>query len=130
MRAAIAILCAGVAAGCMAEGPVPPSEAGAAELAAAVEGRTAGAPRSCVSQLNLGASRSAGNEAIIFEGPGDTIYVNRPAGGCPNLDGRTLVTRTTSTQLCRGDIVAVVDPVSGTEFGSCGLADFVPYTRP
>ena len=116
-------------AGCTAEGAVSPSESGAARLAEALEGRTAGAPTSCVSQLNLRSSRSAGEEAIILDGPGGTIYVNRPPAGCPNLEGRTLVTRTSSSQLCRGDIATVIDSASGTEYGSCGLGDFTPYRR-
>ena len=89
----------------------------------------AGQPVSCVSQRDLRGNRSAG-DAIIFTGPGDRIWVNRSAGGCPELNsGRTLVTRTSSTQLCRGDIATVVDPVSGFSSGSCGLGDFVPYRR-
>jgi len=129
MRRILPIISLAIVAGCTAEGVVAPSESGGARLAAALEGRTPGAPMSCVSQLNLRSSRSAGEEAIIFDGPGDTIYVNRPPAGCPNLEGRTLVTRSTSSQLCRGDIVTVVDATTGTEYGSCGLGEFVPYRR-
>ena len=117
-------------AGCTAEPPAAPSESDAASLAAALEGRTAGQPISCVSQQTLRGNRSIGEGAILFDGPGGTIYVNRPPAGCPRIDsGRTLVTRTTTGQLCRGDIVNVVDAPSGTEYGSCGLGDFVPYSR-
>ena len=71
-----------------------------------------------------------GDQAILFEGTGDTLYLNRPAGGCSGLaEGRALVVRTTISQLCRGDIVTVLDPVSGVEYGGCGLGDFVPYRR-
>jgi hypothetical protein len=56
--------------------------------------------------------------------------VNRPPGGCPELKfSRALITRTTSNQLCRGDIATVFDTVSGIQFGSCGLGDFTPYRR-
>ena len=59
-----------------------------------------------------------------------TVYVNRPSGGCVNLrSGYALRTSTTSTQLCRGEIATVFDPVSGAEWGSCALGDFVPYRR-
>ena len=89
----------------------------------------AGQPVSCVSQRDLRGNRSAG-DAIIFTGPGDRIWVNRPAGGCPGVGaGRSLVTRTSSTQLCRGDIANVVDLVSGHSGGGCPLGDFVPYRR-
>ena len=129
MKRALSLLPLLLVAGCMDEGPATPSAADEALLATALEGRSAGPPQSCIRQVGLGSSRSAGEAAIIFEGPGDILYVNRPPAGCPSLDGRTLVTRTTSTQLCRGDIVNVVDPVSGTQYGSCGLGDFVPYRR-
>jgi hypothetical protein len=129
MKQALLLLSLTLAAGCTAEGAVAPSESGGARLAAALEGRTPGAPMNCVSQLNLRSSRSAGEEAIIFDGPGGTIYVNRPPAGCPSLEGRAMVTRSTSSQLCRGDIVTVIDTATGTEYGSCGLGEFVPYRR-
>lgn len=89
-----------------------------------------GPPESCVSQRNLRSNRSVGEGAIIFEGPGSLLYVNRPSAGCPDLNfGRTLISRTTSSRLCRGDIVTVADLTSGAEFGGCGLGDFVPYRR-
>ena len=116
-------------AGCAQE-EIEPSADTQAELAGALRNYTqAGEPVSCVSTRSLQGNRSAG-DAIIFSGIGDRIWVNRPAGGCPELNsGRTLVTRTSSTQLCRGDIANVVDPVSGIGFGACGLGDFVPYRR-
>jgi hypothetical protein len=40
-----------------------------------------------------------------------------------------MVTRTTSTRLCEGDIATVVDPVSGIFHGSCALGAFTPYRR-
>jgi len=114
-----------------AVGTQSPSERDAARTAQLMAGRTAGTPVSCVNMRDLGSSRSTGDGGILFEGPGRRIvYVNRPAGGCPDLGpGRTLVTRTTTTRLCRGDIAQVVDPVSRVNYGGCGLGDFVPYTR-
>lgn len=121
---------AGLAAGCMDEGPAAPSASASASLAAALEGRVAGPPVDCVSQRDLRGNRSAGEGAVIFDGPGDMIYVNRPPAGCPELDvGRALVTRTTTGRLCRGDIVTVVDTASSIQYGSCGLGEFTPYRR-
>ena len=130
MKQIVILALAALAAGCMDGEPVAPSAADSARLADALNGRVAGTPQACVSQRDLSGNRSAGEGAIIFDGLGDTIYVNRPPSGCPILDsGRTLVTRTTSGQLCRGDIVSVVDASSNTQFGSCGLGDFTPYRR-
>lgn len=99
------------------------------ELAEAIRGRVAGPPVACVNLRDLRGNRSAGEQAIIFDGPSRrTIYVNRPPAGCPDLNfNRTLTTRTTSTRLCRGDIATVVDLTSGAFYGSCGLGDFTPY---
>lgn len=89
----------------------------------------AGPALSCVNQRDLGSNKSIG-DAILFSGTRGRAYVNRPAGGCPNMNfGRALVTRTYSSQLCRGDIATVVDPVSGVSYGGCGLGEFVPYKR-
>ena len=115
--------------GCAPQEPLDRPPPPGPDLAEALAGRTAGTPVPCVSQRDLRSNRSVG-DAILFDGPGDIVYVNRPAGGCPSLDfGRVLITRTTSSRLCRGDIATVVDPVSGTEYGGCGLGDFVPYRR-
>ncbi|HEV2866651.1 MAG TPA: DUF6491 family protein [Allosphingosinicella sp.] len=123
---------AALAAGCAMEAPV---EDAAYEpegrVAEALAGRTAGEPVDCVDMRQLRSNRSLGDNAMLFEGPGDIVYLNRPSGGCQSLEfGRSLRTRTTSTRLCRGDIVTVFDPVSGVEYGGCGLGDFVPYRRP
>jgi hypothetical protein len=122
-----------LAAGCMAERPLERADARTESLLAeALHGRvSAGPPQSCVQQRTLGGNRSAGEGAIIFDSMGrDLVYVNRPAAGCPEIrSGRAIKVRTTSAQLCRGDIVEVFDPVSGIGFGGCGLGDFEPYRR-
>lgn len=103
----------------------------AAELDEALSGRTAGEPVTCVNARDLGGNRSYGEGAILFRGrTNSVVYVNRPPAGCPDLDyGRALKIRTPSTQICRGDIVTVFDPVSRVEYGGCGLGDFTPYRR-
>lgn len=104
---------------------------GEAKLAAELRNyEQSGPPVSCVSQRDLGGNRSAG-DAIVFGGrTRSTLYVNHPAGGCPDLNfGRALIIRTSSTQLCRGDIATVFDPISRSEYGGCGLGDFTPYRR-
>jgi len=83
----------------------------------------------CVPIRNLGGNRTVG-DAIVFGGGQRRIYVNHPPGGCPDLrSGRSLTFHATTGQLCRGDIVTVVDLISGTSFGGCGLGDFTPYDR-
>jgi hypothetical protein len=119
-------------AACASNEPAESTPDDEARLAAEIEGRVAGEPVSCVPMRNLGGNRSVGERAIVFDSAvgSSTIYVNRPAAGCPNLrGGYALRVRTTSSQLCRGDIAGVFDPVSGVEIGSCALGDFTPYRR-
>jgi hypothetical protein len=133
MRTALFVVAAGLAtAGCV-NGPPDPrvEQANADALAKTLAGYAQSGPaQSCVQLRDLRGNHSAG-DAIVFEGQSSgTLYVNRPPGGCPSLDyGRALVTHTPAGQLCRGDIADVVDPVSRTNFGGCGLGDFVPYKR-
>ena len=131
MKRAALFLFAGLAAGCTMGEPVEVAQENDAELGRALEGRTAGPPQACVEMRRIRSSRSIGDDAILFEGTtSDLVYLNRPAGGCTGLRmGRSIRMRTTSTSLCRGDIVTPFDPVSGAEHGGCGLGDFVPYRR-
>ena len=131
MKKAVTLSLLALCAACTDQRPIEPSAEARSQLAVAVEGREAGPPQDCVSQRDLTSNRSAGEGALIFETRSrNLIYVNRPPAGCPTLDsGRTLISRTPSDRLCRGDIVNVADLVSGTSYGSCGLGDFTPYRR-
>ncbi len=131
MKKIVALSLLPLIAGCMEQRPMEMGARAQTELAAAIEGRTAEAPQSCVSTRDLRGNRSAGEGAIIFQGNSrNVIYVNRPPAGCPEIRiGYALKTRTPSTQLCRGDIVEVFDPVGGFTAGACGLGDFTPYRR-
>jgi hypothetical protein len=93
-------------------------------------GRVAERPRSCISLRPSLRSRIVDN-AIVYEESQRLWYVNRPDGGrCTSLrPNRTIVTRTSTSQLCRGDIVRVIDPPGPIEYGACGLDDFVPYRK-
>ena len=130
MKRILGISMLAVAAGCAASAPVQLSANEQSRLGEALAGRVAGPAVNCVSQRNLRGNRSIGEGVILFESTGGVVYVNRPPAGCPSLGfGRTLVTRTTGTQLCRGDTATVVDMSSGMGFGGCALGDFTPYRR-
>jgi hypothetical protein len=90
-----------------------------------------GPPMACVNLAMLRSNTLVGETAIIFQGRNfKTLYVNRPEGGCPILRmGRALKTDSVGSRLCRGDLVAVWDPLSGLAFGSCPLGDFTAYRR-
>ena len=119
-----------LAAGCTMAEPVERSGPVPAAVAAAMEGRVAGPPVACVDQRGLRGNRAIAG-AMLFEGPGDVVYVNQGIGGCQALaHGRAMRTSNPVGRLCRGDLVTAFDPVSGVEFGGCTLGDFVPYRRP
>jgi hypothetical protein len=132
MKAIIMLLAASLAAGCTHNGgPEAKAQAAKADaaLASALSGRIAGPPQDCVSEPELGGNKAYGRDVIVFSGRvEDVLYVNRLAGGCAGLDfGWAVKAKTPATRLCRGDIVTVFDPISGAEFGSCGLGQFTPY---
>ena len=101
-----------------------------AKVSKALAGRTPAKPQSCI-RLRPGLSSQTIGNAIIYEDSARRWYVNRPDGGrCTELnDDVIVVTRTPSNQLCRGDIVQLIDRTARFPRGSCGLDDFVPYER-
>lgn len=102
---------------------------GEAKLAKMIEGRSAGAPVSCLPVARSTSSTKIEGVGMVYQ-RGRTLFVNRFQDGCPSLTAfRGIVTRTPSTQICRGDIARVVDFVNGIEGGSCVLGEFVPYEK-
>jgi hypothetical protein len=111
-------------------GPVPADADGEALLAEVLAGRIAGEPRSCVRSQDVRNTRSAGNNRILFDGPGRTVYVNHATGSCPRIQPwHAIRLRTVSTSLCSGELIRVFDPQTGVEYGGCSLGEFVPWRR-
>jgi hypothetical protein len=130
MKQVVTLGLACLALGCAPAEPIESSAEAQADVAEALAGRIAGPPVQCVELRDLRGNRSLDDDSILFEGRGDTVYVNRPPGGCASLrNGRALRTMTNMSRLCRGDIVTVFDTLSGTEYAGCGLGEFVPYRR-
>jgi hypothetical protein len=95
----------------------------------ALSGKVAGTPRSCIS-LNDARQSTTYRSAIVYRVSSRLSYVN-DLGKCPFLrDDNILVTKTFGSQLCRGDIVNMVDRGSHFPSGSCAFSDFVPYATP
>lgn len=130
MKKLLVIASAGLAAACVAEAPqgIEMTAAAQADLGAELAGRVAGPPVACVNQRQLNGPRSGGPGVLVFEGPGDVVYVNRTGGNCGDLkNNRSVRFRTVSTQLCRGDLAQTFDPYSGVQGSFCTLGDFTPY---
>jgi hypothetical protein len=135
----VILLCAVIlAAGCASAGrPGASTQAQSqaakdkGKLAEALSGRIAGPPQDCVNERDLGGHQSFGEGVILFSGnTSSVVYVNRPPAGCLGLNFRpALKIQTTTTQLCRGDIVTLFDPATGQGYGGCALGEFTPYRR-
>lgn len=120
-------------AGCAANAGAPPDAASPkqlAEIADALKGLTAGEPRSCIDQTRVTNVRKFEGTILYLYSPRE-IYRNDVKGGCSGLRyGDTIVSRTPTTQLCRGDIIRTVTPSNPSmPSGSCALGEFVPYKR-
>jgi hypothetical protein len=98
-------------------------------IAKALAGKIAGKPRSCISLMDARSSTTY-RDAILYRVSGRLTYVN-DLGKCPYLrNDNILVTNTIGSQLCRGDIVNMIDRASRFPSGSCSFSDFVPYETP
>ena len=124
----------GLAVGsCTAAPPGPPSAYAVqqqARLAALTAGKVPGRPVSCLPTYRRNDMVVIDDNTIVFRDGSRRVYVNHMNGGCSGLDygHNALVTRTTSSELCRGDIAQVLDTSARITIGSCVFGDFVPYT--
>ena len=103
---------------------------GEAKLQAMIAGRTAGPERSCIPERPDTRSVTIDGVGLVYD-VGPTRYVTRFEGGCSQLDWRTIVvTRTPTSQLCRGDIADIVTRDSPPiPISSCVFGPFTPYRR-
>jgi hypothetical protein len=104
-----------------------------AKLARLTAGRMAGAPVRCIRPEGAVQPETIDRQALAYRA-GGTLYVGplvatgAKAGGCPWLrEGRTAVTASLNGQLCRGDVVRIVE--TGMQLGRCRFDDFTPYTN-
>lgn len=99
-----------------------------ARLTEALKGRVAGPTQDCIVQSDVRSQQGYGRSAILFAAQrSDVVYVNRPRSGCPDIGGgRALETRTTSSRLCRGDVVRVLDPLSQMQLEAARWAPSPP----
>lgn len=119
------ILLASMIGGCAA----PPPDS-APRQGAELVGRVAGTPQRCVA-IQPGASLrvSDGDRHTLVYGSGRTIWANHLGPNCGFGSGDVLVTETTGSYYCRGELVRSIDSFSKIPGPSCILNDFVPYAR-
>jgi hypothetical protein len=130
MRRALSLLLAGLAVAAAPAAAAKPAT-GETGLARAIEGRVAGEPTDCIDLRDIRSSRIIADTAIVYEGAGNVLWVNRPRSGASSLDSwDVLVTNTHSPRLCSIDVVRLYDTSARMQTGFVFLGDFVPYRKP
>lgn len=130
MRLVAALFVAAAASACASSAVNEPRTAKAElKLQKALQGKVAGAPVKCLRSTRTGDMTIVDDNSILFRDGRNRVYRNDPLGGCSPMGrgGYALVTHPVTGEMCRGDIVQVVDLSSRMLAGSCSLGDFIPY---
>jgi hypothetical protein len=125
------IALAGCAYGDADTAPAPIRDKEARILEKELKGKVAEEPRNCISNThNVDAIRIS-DDTLLYRESRRTVYVNKLRSSCPGLTrgDDIMVVETLSGQLCRGDIIRLVDRVSGIPGPMCSLGEFVPYRK-
>ena len=131
MRILATLALSALALGCAHQSPsAAHRQVDEARLADELRGRIAGEPVSCVEARDLGGNHAVSENAVIFNGPGNLVYLNLPAGICPGLiPDRVLVLTVASGRICARDVARTYDPARNARLGACVLGPFTPYRR-
>lgn len=101
------------------------------KLTDALEGRIAGKPQNCI-PLDQATGNEIFRDAILYRASRGKYFL-ADAPGCGSSRGNNdyiLVQNVFGSQLCRGDIIRLVERVGGFTGGSCAIRSFTPYTKP
>jgi hypothetical protein len=101
------------------------------ELDMRLAGRTAGEPQSCINRNDQREMTVISDDILIFGSRRNarTIYVNKPPGGCRNADRNILSYSRSTSALCQGEAITLIDSSTRMSMGSCAFGEFVPYTK-
>ena len=122
------LACAALALGTSAAGADRTAK-GEARLAEMLEGRVAGEPVRCITTFRSNSPQIIDRVALVHR-EGKTIYVARPERP-RSLDSHDilLIERFSSSQLCAGDHMRMIDRTGGYTTGIVWVKEFVPYTK-
>ena len=95
-------------------------------------GKVAGEPVSCITSTGSDETIRVADNILLYRVSGRLVYKNELRSSCPGMarDTDIIVSQTTGSGPCRGDIIHLVDRTSGIRGPSCSLGDFVPYRTP
>lgn len=105
-------------------------ERGEAEIAKQVATLVPGEPVHCVPLSRLDGPTIIEGTAIIYQGLGGKLWVNRPRGADMLREDDVLVQEVYGSRLCDLDQIQLLDRATRMQRGFVGLNDFVPYSRP
>jgi hypothetical protein len=96
-----------------------------------LDGKIAAAPVNCISTFDADNIIRVSDDLLLFRQSGKLVYQNRLRAPCPGLadDDDILVTEQFGSQKCSGDLIRLVDRISGFQGPSCILGDFIPYRK-
>lgn len=116
------------ASGCAAQDEAPQSTRPGFSDVASFE--ATGEPRRCLPLRNTNLTPAGQNHVMARTGA-NSYFRNELRAACPALEqGRTIVLRANTGQICDMDVFEVIDPVSRISFGICSLGMFTPVTVP
>lgn len=125
----VPLLLAGCGVG-VATDPVRSAKA-ETRLTQMLAGKVAGATRSCISAREADRQTVIDERTILYRAGAGRVFRNDIPGGCPRLSPRsTLIRRSTSSNICSGEIFEVREAGTGISYGSCSFGDFTEYRRP
>ena len=111
--------------------PKPLTDKQAQLLEKQLGNKVAGKPVNCISDFNGTNLIRVSDDILLYRVSGNLVYQNKLRSSCPGLarDNDIIVTEQFSSQKCRGDLVRLVDRVSGIQGPVCSLGEFVPYRK-
>lgn len=102
-----------------------------ARLDVLLGGKVAGATRSCISRRDAQQQEIVDANTIIYRTSNDRVIRGDHSPACVGMDrSSTLIRRSTSSDICSGEIFLVRDAGSGFDRGSCVYGEFTEYRTP
>jgi hypothetical protein len=99
------------------------------DLAAALKDRTAGEPKTCISNGFLSNPQIISDKVILYN-EGRTLWRNDVETRCPSLNSdATLIVEINGGQICEHDRIRVLDRGSSIPSAPCRLGKFTPYRK-
>lgn len=120
-------------AACTLAPPEPRTPQQQARLDAELQGLVPGPPQNCYPAYRRGDQVNVDDRTLLMREGKNRVWRSDLIGECSGLSSGhyALVTESFGGQgLCRGDIAKVADLQTGFLVGSCGIGEWVPYTRP